>query len=1080
MEAHCPSCGAVYPIDENRLPPEGVQLRCKSCSHVFPIYPPSKKTVDPGRHVGEAANAGGDEYMSSAFDFGAVNLDGVGAGTPEAGAEGAPVPSKPAISLPPAGEPPTLSDSLPVAPRPATGASPLDNPFGDAFGGGASAGGVAGKPVPNDFQFVAEDDSNEPIERSISKVKPPPGAPTKSAGVAPTTGADMPKPTTGSDTAKPTTGTQGKAVEKLFVRKKNNKVFGPFDVDRLRQMLATGELTADEEFSPDRQRWKPINTRADLVDAAKVAQAATDAPKQAANKAKKIAVAAAVGVALLAAAGFGVNLFLAESRLSQVDESVATESSMLAAGLYKNFAAVAKDLQQAADSAESSNDAVALYAHASAYLARYYGEKAKADSVTAVVERLKEATTSRPVTLALAHHALLVNDVTQARELLVRLKKSVPEDAEVELMLGDVEAADNQAEPARDHYNEAVRLNPKYALALHRAAQTFAGSNDEQALGWYQKALAAEPRHAWSAVEALKLLEKLKKPIEERFKVCKVLGEYGSGQLGRAELDNSRFACAELMLDSRQGNDARQILARIVEDSAAQPKYLVTYADLINADGKYGEAEKLYKRALAIDGKNVPAVTGYTVSLLRQRKIIEALKFAEKAVSDQPKVPEVLYVAGLCYEELGKPGDAEAYYGRAVALKADYLDPQLALARLYAATGRLAEAEKAIQAARSAAPDSPRVQYAMATIEYARREFAKAADILNPVVAKDDGFFDGLLLLGRAQLELGQLDEALKSLQAAEKLSAQNLDLMIALGRTLRLQNKLAEAETLLKTAAQVHGSQSEIESELGQAYMGLGHLDEAKGHLTSAITLNRRNAEAHYARGLVYAKEGDTQNAVSNFRQATVESPDVADYQRELGRASLATANLTDAVAALTKATRLNTQDAEAFDLLGRAQLRLRHYDSAIAQFRKVVELRGERADLWFQMGTVWYQQRKLSDAVKAFERAAKLDARQAGVWLSLANTYEALGKPTNRMEALRQSVKFNPDQSQAYYDLAVLLKEQGKLNEAKRYARECLDAEKRRSSAPRDANPDILVTGEGSEVLSFETECREIIDYN
>ena len=55
MDVRCDQCNSEYEFDEARIPPDGLPVKCSSCSHVFRVYKPG--AVDRIKIVGEIVDA---------------------------------------------------------------------------------------------------------------------------------------------------------------------------------------------------------------------------------------------------------------------------------------------------------------------------------------------------------------------------------------------------------------------------------------------------------------------------------------------------------------------------------------------------------------------------------------------------------------------------------------------------------------------------------------------------------------------------------------------------------------------------------------------------------------------------------------------------------------------------------------------------------------------------------------------------------------------------------------------------------------------------------------------------------------
>src|SRR5690349_6867436 len=52
LKVECESCKAPYQVDERRVPPTGLKMRCPKCGHTFLVTDPSKGAAGPAAEGG--------------------------------------------------------------------------------------------------------------------------------------------------------------------------------------------------------------------------------------------------------------------------------------------------------------------------------------------------------------------------------------------------------------------------------------------------------------------------------------------------------------------------------------------------------------------------------------------------------------------------------------------------------------------------------------------------------------------------------------------------------------------------------------------------------------------------------------------------------------------------------------------------------------------------------------------------------------------------------------------------------------------------------------------------------------------
>jgi tetratricopeptide (TPR) repeat protein len=174
-----------------------------------------------------------------------------------------------------------------------------------------------------------------------------------------------------------------------------------------------------------------------------------------------------------------------------------------------------------------------------------------------------------------------------------------------------------------------------------------------------------------------------------------------SADLGLAELDTSEG----------KREEARKRLSAII---ASHPDILAAHlllAQVEIADGKPALAIEYYRRALALDEKNVLAINNLASLLSDARQPDEALKYAQQAKELAPASPAIDDTIGWTYYQKGMFSQAVSYLESAVSKESTARRQyHLAMARLKA--GDLNRGRQALEAARKLDPNLPEAQMA--------------------------------------------------------------------------------------------------------------------------------------------------------------------------------------------------------------------------------------------------------------------------------------------------------------------------------------------------------------------------------
>ena len=189
MKISCPNCAAAYELDDARVPPAGLSIKCPKCKKPFTVHRPKGEAAKAGAKSAVPLPGQGDGKPlpprparpppKEPAGAGAVPLPGLSNG-PAAGPEDSPLPDLDAPPSPAASALPDLDDSAPAQEtladfRPPESGEARDQPANGAVPLPGFEGGEAPAPPPADDPFAAIDEgpaASPPAPEAASKDEP--------------------------------------------------------------------------------------------------------------------------------------------------------------------------------------------------------------------------------------------------------------------------------------------------------------------------------------------------------------------------------------------------------------------------------------------------------------------------------------------------------------------------------------------------------------------------------------------------------------------------------------------------------------------------------------------------------------------------------------------------------------------------------------------------------------------------------------------------------------------------------------------------------------------------------------------
>jgi tetratricopeptide (TPR) repeat protein len=309
---------------------------------------------------------------------------------------------------------------------------------------------------------------------------------------------------------------------------------------------------------------------------------------------------------------------------------------------------------------------------------------------------------------------------------------------------------------------------------------------------------------------------------------------------------------------------------RVHDAETAARTTLKSHPDDIDAHRLLG---RIYLRQLG-EGQNGGAPAANSAIVLDQ-----AIAEFSKIVALQPRSVEDHMVLGQLYTVKHQPEKAEAEFKTAQAIEPESEEVVLNLARLYAESGDVQHAVKAIEAV----PEDGRTPKMEFTLGALYDQLKQPKDAIAAYKRADDlepGDLQTLDSLASALLSDDQLDEALKQYQALSEADPENTEALIHIGEILRRQGKYEDALASIRKARKIDPTSLEAGFNEGLVLDILGRFDDAvqtyqemvdaTSHANGAYTDEEKNNRAIFLDhlGAVYLEENKTDPAIATYQK--------------------------------------------------------------------------------------------------------------------------------------------------------------------------------------------------------------------
>lgn len=674
--------------------------------------------------------------------------------------------------------------------------------------------------------------------------------------------------------------------------------------------------------------------------------------------------------------------------------------------LVRDRAAAEKYFVQAAESKPKF-----MAAHAAVVALRL--RSGNVEGARAQVQRMREVAPAHAHTvLADAQLSFIDGKDAEARTLVQSLLRSYPDHEDALALSGAIEARLGSLAQASANLGKALALNPELDTARVKLAEV------EVRLG----------QHA----RALKTLEPLIKGDSPRVEALAAAGN-ASLRLGNsaaaeeffrraAGLDpaNVRLKTAAVMARMSIG-DPLQALVEL-ESLASSSKDTVPDEALVAARLRRGEVDSALRAIDAMASKAPKAAAPHELRgrvLLARRDLPAARKAFAQALELDPSLYDA--VASLAFIDVleGRPADAMGRLQRVVDT-----DPKNALAMTALAELKsrhdapIAEVFALFDQAVKAAPNDPEPR--LKQIEYLlrKRQFKDALASANAAVAALPSDAKVLEAAGRAQLQAGDVEQAITSfrrlatampdsptpfLRLAELhgLARANEQAIAAASKAIEIAPESAEAQLVLIDTLSRAGRakealafasrvrQSKPASPVGYALEALYHFrkgdnDAVLASLLAGVRQTRSGdlAGKYYSQLLKLRRQAEAdQFADSWLRQ----SPGDAAFEYLVSVSDIAKGDLASAEARLRRVVAVFPDNVIALNNLAYV-LATRKKPGAVEWAQRAVDIEPDRPELLDTLALALASENRLEPALQIQRRALRLEPNNPGLKLGLA----------------------------------------------------------------------------------------------
>ncbi|MEO5722515.1 MAG: tetratricopeptide repeat protein, partial [Chthoniobacterales bacterium] len=643
----------------------------------------------------------------------------------------------------------------------------------------------------------------------------------------------------------------------------------------------------------------------------------------------------------------------------------------------------------------------------------------KTESPEAASAFLKEITDKAPdflpAWIMLARQDFAKKKYDEAIKQLGNVFSRDPINIDACLLRADCLIAKNEPDKALEELEKIEKNYPGLPLVKYRFAQAYLQQKKApQALTVLDQAIIANPNY----LEAILLRAQINLQSGNPAAAVSALEEVLKG---RAGLRPAQLLLAEGYRATGRLDDAANIFQEQIKQSPETPEFYFFLGVIQQQQKKIEEARASFEKVLTLAPENLLALSRLVELDLEQKDFPRAMGQVQSQLEKRPEVPALHFLQAKVLRAQKDSAGTEKALKKAMELDPKFLSAYEMLVSLYLEDDRLPEAIRQAEAVLSQNQKNEGAWMTLGLIYEKQKEYQKAADAYEKVLAVNESFIPALNNLAYlSAVHLNQLDKAYELAKKARTLDPVGPAISDTLGWVLFKRGDYQQAVILLQESLEKSGGSAEIGFHLGMAHSMMGQTDAARAAFQRALASTGdfpSRAEAESRLALLGDGSGQAQTmSVEQLEPLVKEQPNDPVTRMRLAEAYETKGALAQAAEAYEAALKLNPKLAPA--ALKLAQLYggpLANREKALSYAKLARELSPSDPTTTAVLGRIAFETGDFPWSYNLLQESARQLTADPQVLHDLAWAAYSIGKVDDARGAMERCLKASPEPATA-----------------------------------------------------------------
>jgi len=241
----------------------------------------------------------------------------------------------------------------------------------------------------------------------------------------------------------------------------------------------------------------------------------------------------------------------------------------------------------------------------------------------------------------------------------------------------------------------------------------------------------------------------------------------------------------------------------------------------------------------------------------------------EAALAIAPDLGHVHFLWGVALYQLKRYEEALTHFTAVLAEHPDHEDTLVYSGLALIRTGQNEAGHSRLLAALKRDPWNPQIMFMLGVFEQSRDNPKTARSWFEKALDQQKDFTDAAMNLGLALCELGDTEEAVRTMRPLVRNHPDSPEILFFYGMALYRHGDLAEATSRFKQALSLKPDYTDAMLGLAEIYVKQGQPDAAHALLDELLTLAPDAIPALFLKGMIFSRQGEVLGSPECFEQA-------------------------------------------------------------------------------------------------------------------------------------------------------------------------------------------------------------------